>query len=131
MRAWALLLLFAIPARAYADAPAEAPPQLVVPLLEGKPAPFQGLLVPELRFTQLLQAETDAKDFKGQLDIERNYSGALDEMYSKKLEEAAKPPPWYDTPSFRTGFGFTLGVLTTMVTVWLGTKVVKAIESGN
>jgi hypothetical protein len=96
----------------------------VTPLLKGKPAPHSGLLVLEGRFTKMLEAELTAKSIGGTLEIERKLRDDLESLYTRKLEEATKPEPWY-----KSGWiYFGLGVLVTVGALYGGAQLVKAID---
>jgi len=100
-----------------ADKPAD-----VTPLLKGKPAPHSGLLVLEGRFTRMLKAEQRVKTVDGTLEIERKLRADLEALYTRKLEEATKPEPWY-----KSGWiYFGLGVLVTVGAIYGGAQLVKA-----
>ena len=102
----------------------------IVPVLKLKPAPFTGLLVPEKRFTQLLEAELKLDSTEQKLAAQVRFTDSLETMYKKKLEEAAAGPAWYETPSFNRWLGFTIGIVVTGLVVWGGTEIVKATGNG-
>lgn len=114
------------------EAPAAEELQLkIAPLMEGSAAPFSGLLVPEERFTELLQAELERDSYKAKYEAQKKHTIAVEDLYSEKLKEAAKPPPWYETPSFNRWLGVILGVAVTGFTLWGATEMVKASGDGN
>lgn len=123
MRALALVLALAMPARALAG-------EEVTPIAKEQPAPFTGLLVPEPRMIDLLQAEIDAEQRAAELAIERDYSKSLDSMYKEKLAEATKPPAFFDRPDVRFWGGFILGGVAVGFAVYGGAKLVQAIGDG-
>lgn len=92
----------------------------------GAAAPFTGLLVPEKRFIELLQAEIDRDKLKVQVRLETKFSKDLEMLMTKKLKQATEPEAWHQTASFNRWFGFTLGVVVTGLAIWGGTEVVKA-----
>lgn len=122
MKIIAFALLLAFPTAALADD--------VTPVLKDKPAPFTGLLVIEERFVKMLDAELAVEELSGRLKIEQRYAENLEKMYTKKLEEATAPPAWYDSPTFRMGFGFTLGVVVAVLAVYGGARLAEAGNSG-
>lgn len=102
--------------------PAGDKPADVIPLLKGNPAPHSGLLVLEGRFTLMLKAEQRVKTVDGELEIERKLRDDLEALYTRKLEEATKPDPWY-----KSGWiYFGLGVLVTVGAIYGGAQLVKA-----
>jgi hypothetical protein len=102
----------------------------VTPQKAGEPAPFTGLLVPEARFTELLEAEIELVKLKKQQKIDEKYMLNLEDMYKKQLTEATKPPKWYETPSANRWFGFTIGIVVTALAVYGGAQLVKASGNG-
>jgi hypothetical protein len=131
----AFALLVAAPA--YATEPAaEAPPAApakkttleprIAPLMKGQCADFTGLLVPEKRYTEFLDAEVTARDLRGKLDIEAKKHDALESMYQEKLKQASEPLPWYKEPSFNRWLGLGIGVVVTSLAIWGGSELAKA-----
>jgi len=102
--------------------------QGVVPVEEGKAAPFTGLLVPEAKFTKMLEADLVVEDLKGQLKIQQGLTVKLEQVYSARLEEAVKPVAFYQTPEFNRWVGFFLGVAVTGLAIWGGSEIVKAVK---
>ena len=102
--------------------------QDVVPVKEGDPAPFSGLLVKEARFTKMLEAELSVEELSGKLKIQEGLTSKLELIYSTKLEEAVKPLPWYQGPEFNKWLGFFLGVAVTSLAIWGGSELVKAVK---
>lgn len=100
--------------------------QKVVPQKAGETAPFTGLLVPEQRFTQLLEAELDAEKLKRQQLVDKKYILSLEEMYKAQLAKATQPDKWYEKPSANRWFGFTIGIIVTVLAVYGGIKIVEA-----
>lgn len=115
---FALATLLAFPAVA----------QDIVPVEEGKLVPYTGMLVPEDRFIELLEAEIELEGLKRKYEVEKRFNEAMETMYKKKLEEAVSPPDWYETPTANRWFGFILGIAATGLAVWGGTEMVKAIR---
>jgi len=103
----------------------------VTPVQTGKPAPFTGLLVPEDRFVQFLEAEAKLDGAQRELEQQKKYSSDLDAMYRKQLEEAVKPEPWYMDPRLHASIGFIIGVATTTLAVYGGVKIVEATGNGH
>ena len=98
----------------------------VVIMKQGEVALFTGLLVPEKRFIESMEAEVAAKKLKMELEVERRFTLNLEKMYKSKLQESTKPVVWHRTTSFNRWFGFTIGVVLTGLAVWGGAEVVKA-----
>lgn len=92
------------------------------------PAPFTGLLVPELRFTKLLEAEITAEKLAGELKIQKDLTDNLEQVYNEKLREAVKPLKWYETPAFNRWLGFGIGIVVTGLAVWGGIEIAKAVR---
>jgi len=102
--------------------------KLVTPVLEGKPAPFTGLLVPEGKFNQLMESKLANDDLKGKLQIQTNLTQNLEDIYLKRLDEATKPPKWYQTGEFNFWLGFALGVVATGAAIYGAVKIVEAAK---
>lgn len=120
---------FASPA--LADETAEAPKTVeansgkVVVVLEGKPAPFSGILVPEERFKAFLKAELAVEELRGKLDIRTREMHNIEQVYRARLEEATKPPPWYESPGFNRWLGIGIGVAITVGAIYAGSQVTR------
>lgn len=98
----------------------------IEPLLKGAPAPFTGLLVPEDRYIELMEAENRARELAIKLAVQEQTAKAIEAIYLKKLDEATNPIPWYDTPTFNRWLGVLLGAAATGLAVWGGIEVTKA-----
>ena len=114
------------PAPATAPAKKETLEPRIAPLMKGQCAAFTGLLVPERRYTEFLDAELTAKDLRGKLDIEAKKHDALETMYQDKLKQASEPTPWYKEPSFNRWLGFGIGVAVTALAIYGGSELAKA-----
>lgn len=119
----ALVHALLIPSTAFAQEPE------IVPVKEGAQAPFTGLLVPEGRYTELLEAEVERDRLKVELRLEKQYTGKLEPFLLGKVKDAATVE-WYESPSFNRWFGFTLGVIVTGAAIWGGVEVIKATNNG-
>lgn len=84
----------------------------VVPLKEGAPAPFLGLLVPEARFVELLEAENKARELAARLTAAERTVELVEQIYLTKLEQAAIVR-WYNSPSLNRWLGIVLGAAIT------------------
>ena len=100
----------------------------VVPLAKDTPAPFTGLLVPEARFTELLEKEIQADGLAGKLKIQEKLTVDLENIYTKRMGEMAKPLAWYETPEFNRWLGFFIGVGVTAGVVYGGVKMMEAMK---
>lgn len=100
----------------------------VTPIKSGEKAFYSGLLVSEGRFAKMLEAELTVKELEAKAEIQENLTASLEEMYTKRLREATKAKPWYETPSANRWFGFALGVAFTSLVVYVASYFVKAIE---
>lgn len=92
-------------------------PVEVVPLTQGQESPFSGLLVPEDRFIELVEAETKVRELELKLKAAEQTSVAIEQVYRRKLEEAVTVP-WYDSPTFNRWLGIVLGGALAGVSVW-------------
>ena len=101
---------------------ADPPDQVVVPLQKDKPAPFAGLLVPEGRFVELLEAEQAKRELEVRLKAAERTSSAIEQVYRSRLQNAAVVP-WYDSPSFNRWLGIFLGGAIAGVAVWAAVEV--------
>lgn len=129
--AWIMVVLIAGPAMADppatpATAPVAEPP--VTPVTKDAPAPFTGLVVPEGRFAELLQAEVDVEELTGKLEIQERLLSNVEKVYDQRLEAATRPQKWYETPAFNRWLGFGIGVVVTGLAVWAGKEIVEAIR---
>lgn len=100
----------------------------VVKVTKEKSAPFTGLLVPEERFTLMLEAEIEVEHLKGNLAIQKKLTTSLERVYDEKLREAVKPRPWHEKPSFNRWLGFGIGVVMTVLAIWGGAELGKAFR---
>ena len=89
----------------------------VVPLKKGASAPFLGLLVPEARFVELLEAENKARELAAKLAAADRTAILIEQVYLTKLEQAAIVH-WYDSPSFNRWLGIVMGAGLAAVAVW-------------
>lgn len=94
----------------------------VVPLERGDPAPFDGLLVPEGRFVELLEAENKARELEVRLALAERTGEAIEGLYRRRLEEATAIP-WYDSPTFNRWLGVVLGGALAGVAVWTAAEI--------
>lgn len=108
--------------------PAENSSKLVKPILKDQKAPFSGILVPETRFVELMEAELAVDDVKGKLLIQTNLTTNLEGIYVRRMEEMAKPPLWYQTGEFNFWLGFALGVVITGAATYGAVKIVEATK---
>ena len=97
----------------------------IVPIKKGAVAPFSGLLVPEERFVELLQAELRAELLEGKLRIKDKTERALESMYQRHLKRATEPIPWYEKPSFNRWLGFGIGVIFTGLAIYGTVQISK------
>jgi hypothetical protein len=116
----------------YAQPPSDTvkPPKitekLIKPVVKGQPAPFTGLLVPEARFVEMVNAEITVDELKGKLEIQVNLTHNLEEMYTRRMEEMASPPKWYQTGEFNFWVGFTTGVVVSGMAIYGAVRIVEA-----
>jgi len=96
---------------------AEPPDPVVVPLQRNYRAPFDGLLVPEARFIELLEAERWSKELEVRLEAAEQTSAAIEQVYRGKLRDAVATP-WYDSPSFNRWLGIVVGGAVAGLAVW-------------
>lgn len=106
---------------AHADPPA---PDDVVVLMAGQTASFSGVLVPEDRFEKYLRAEMEVESLRFRLNMELKAFASLEDMMLRRLEDATKPTPWYERPSFNRWLGFGIGVVVTGFLIWGGVEFV-------
>jgi hypothetical protein len=109
----------------------ETPPQgdrEIVPVMTGDAAPKSGLLVPELRFNELIQAEIDLGKTAKDLKAEQALSKSLERVYEKRLAEALKGVPWYEQPTYNRTVGFIAGVVVAGLAIYAGAKLAEAVK---
>lgn len=99
----------------------------VVPVYEGGTVPFDGYLVPEIRFEEFLKAEAtedllrkelEFKDYEVKLEQEfcdKKIDVCLDEL--NKCREVASTP-WYARPDVNRWVGIGIGVVITSLAVY-------------
>jgi len=100
----------------------------VTPMLSGEIAPHSGLLVDEVRFATLLSSEIEVENLTGKLSIQTRLTDNMERLYLKRLEEAVREIPWYEAPSFNRWLGFGIGVTVSVLAVYGGSKLMKAID---
>lgn len=100
----------------------------VIPMLANDVAPFDGLLVPEKRFNEFLDAEVKVEELERKREVDKKISDRVEETCYKQLDKATEPIPWYKTPSSNRWFGFAIGVVVTALAVYGGTKILKATD---
>ena len=92
--------------------------QLVVPLLEGTPAPFSGILMPEAEFRLAIEQDAaaerwqiEARVFEHQLETERLLFEAFIEDQSSRITSLLEQSWWDENGNwFMLGLGLVLGV---------------------
>lgn len=104
---------------------AEPPDPQVVPLTRNYRAPFTGLLVPEARFIELLEAERWAKELEVRIDAVEQSAGAIEAVYRSKLKDVVAVP-WYDSPSLNRWVGVILGAAVVGGAFWLAVEIQAA-----
>lgn len=104
--------------------------RLVVPLLEGSPAPFSGILMPEADFRLAIEQDaaaerwqSDARVFERQLEMERRLYEAFIEEQSNRIN-ALSGQSWWDENGalFMFGIGTVLGVVVSAIIVGLASN---------
>ncbi len=151
MKYFLFVLLFLLPASAFGQ---EFPPILTIPpgndnivvVKKGEPVPFTGQLLDgptalrwanwleqyrtRLKLDVQFQKQFDAAELKAvntQLDAERKKYLEVTKLYETKISELEKklekPVPWYKTSEF----GFSMGVLVSLVVVVSGAALISAI----
>ena len=132
-----ILVILAIPIRVGAqdlaspatEVPAAADDSqapMVEPLMKGDPAPFMGLLVPEERFVELLEAENEARELRAKLAAAERTGELVEKVYLRRLEQATAPLPFYDSVTFNRWLGFGLGLAATALAVWASIEIQEA-----
>lgn len=106
-----------VPASMPASAPA-ATSEEVIPLLEGAPAPFSGLLVPEKTFIGYMRQEIRITELTMKLDLR-------DRLLAEKPVVTKTPPTFGVGWSFVVGMG--VGVVVAGVIVYGAVAVLKAM----
>jgi hypothetical protein len=106
--------------------PTETPE--IVSVLRGDPAPFQGLLVPEERFVELLEAENAVRELQARLAASERTLELVENAYMQRLENASSPVPWYASPTFNRWLGFGMGIAATGLAVWGGLELVQVAK---
>lgn len=91
----------------------------IVPLLQGKQAPFSGLLVKEDRFGKMVLAEDENRELIVNVGIQ---SRLIDNqaVYIGQLEGMVYPPKWYETQ----WAAFVLGIVVAFGAVYVGAKAI-------
>ena len=96
------VVLLAAAAVLLAPLPLMAEEPDVVPMAQGQPAPWSGLLVREGRFSAMLKLQLDVEELRVKLQVrERLFDSsvkALQDQLAKAqadLNQRAQPEPWY------------------------------------
>lgn len=133
----ALLLavgLFSAPTLAYGQDVEESEEadqfQLVVPLLEGSPAPFSGILMPEADFHLAIEQDaaaerwqSEARVFERQLETERRLYEAFIGEQGDRINELSQQSWWDENGAiFMFGVGVVLGVVVSAIIVGLASN---------
>lgn len=126
------MFLLGWPIPSYAQEPRDTPvavstpePDIVV-LKAGDPAPFTGVLVPEVRFTRYLELDMKVQDLEGRLKIQMKLGGDLDLYYTKQMAKLAEPPAWYQGTELNRWVGFFIGVGVTALALWGAHELIGA-----
>jgi hypothetical protein len=90
----------------------DEPSTKITPLKKNTAAPFTGLLVPEARYVELLEAELSAKSLRGTLEAYKIKDQAMEQFIEKRLQRLADPPLWED-PKVALAVGLVVGVVAT------------------
>lgn len=92
----------------------------VVSLLKDQPAPFSGLLVPEVRFKKYLELEMENEDLRYQLRLKDKLLTTQEAIYTEQLQQAQKKAEGHiwERPEFNRWLGFGLGVAITAFAIW-------------
>lgn len=104
--------------------------RLVVPLLEGSPAPFSGILMPEADFRLAIEQdaaaerwEREARVFELQLETERSLYEAFITEQRNRINALSERSWWDENGTlFMFGVGLVLGVVVSAVIVGLATN---------
>lgn len=114
----------ALPGAALAEEPEEG--KEVIALEAGRVAPFSGLLVPELRFIELLEAEVKVDSARAKAEAAIQYATEIERIYKDRLRESAAPQPWYKSPEYNLIIGFGLGLIVVSAAVYGGVQLASA-----
>lgn len=124
------VLVVVQPGMALGQDSVEGPLQLVVPLLEGSPAPFSGVLMPEADFRLAIEQdaaadrwEREATAFQTQLRVQESlYEAFIGEQRDRIIELSEQS--WWDENGalFMFGVGTALGVVISALIVGLVTN---------
>jgi hypothetical protein len=104
--------------------PCRADEPEVAPLMKGEPAPWNGLIVREGRFSKMLRLQVDLDEMSYKLQVREKlyqdmtniYKGALDKAQAE-LNKRVKPEPWYKSHwllfciGVFVGMGATIGAV--------------------
>lgn len=107
--------------------PASAPVE-TAPVLEGRPAPFTGILVREQRFIKLLDSELQLPVYIQKAGLEQKFSANIEQMYMKRLADATAPPPFYQTNQFHLWLGIFIGAAFALGALVAGAKIAEAMR---
>ena len=104
--------------------------RLVVPLLEGNPAPFSGILMPEADFRLAIEQDAaadrwqqEARVFERQLETERVLFEAFITEQRNRINELSEVSWWDENGALLMfGLGTALGVVVSAIIVGLATN---------
>lgn len=95
-------------------------------LVKGQQAPFTGSLLSEERFEYFTELQNQVEDLEAELRIQKIISQSLEKSYVKNIEEATKPPKFWQTGEFKFWCGVAVGIAATGLAVWSAVEIVKA-----
>lgn len=99
----------------------------IVPVQKDAPAPFTGLLVPEGRYTELLEAELSVGEFRDKMEAYRIKDEAMEKFIEDRLQRLADPPFWED-PKVALTAGLVVGVVVTAVAIFGTWQLSEAVK---
>lgn len=89
-----------------------------VGLVQGAPAPFDGVLVDADRISDLIEAEATAEALAKQLEVEKSISAEW------KALATSTERPWWEEPELNRWVGFGAGVVVAVAAVLAGAWIV-------
>jgi len=81
----------------------------VLSIRQGEPAPFDGFVILEDRFTKILEQDISILTLQAELEMKSKLMARVEEIYAKELEKRTEKH-WWETPYTNQVFGFVVGV---------------------
>jgi hypothetical protein len=82
----------------------------VLSIKQGEPAPFDGFVILEDRFTKILEQDISVLTLQAELEMRTKLMGKVEEICWKELEKRTEKH-WWETPYTNQVLGFVFGAV--------------------